>query len=151
MSNTQASTQESVAETIQQDTQEDANTTSKAKEQLSQSWGEAVDEFKRVTTSLGVDWSDDDLNASKALTQLREQNPDIKTLFRNIDTATFETRAKLKWNTRMALRYARLESRKQFQSTVTPKLHQAKDQLLQTSEQLSEKLEEMKARFNKAS
>ena len=128
-----------------------AQATDKARRQLSQGWHDTMEELKRVGADLGIDWSEDDLNAKKVLDQLIQHNPDLKTLVRTIDSATFETRAKIKWNTKMALRYAQLEGQKQYRSTFQPKIHQAKDHFFQTTDQFSDRLEEVKAKLKKAS
>ncbi len=81
--------------------------------------------------------------------KIRANNPSVKHLFRNVDTATYDTRKSLEWNLTMMAAYAKLQAEKAIEKDVAPKLKAYAEQLEAQLAQLSDKANELKSKLTK--
>ncbi len=103
-------------------------------------------EGKRVLKQLGADL-DNAPTLADVVAQLREKNPDLKTLSYNLDAATYDLRERLKWNTRMMAAYSQLQAEKAFEEKVKPQLQAYTEQLENQLRALREKAETVADKF----
>ncbi|RMF17079.1 MAG: hypothetical protein D6758_06940 [Gammaproteobacteria bacterium] len=103
-------------------------------------------EGKRVLKQLGADL-DQSRNLADVVAQLREKNPDLKTLSYNLDAATYDLRNRLVWNTRMMAAYSRLQAEKALDTKVKPQIQAYTEQLESQLKTLREKAESVAEKF----
>ncbi|WP_369601837.1 hypothetical protein AAIA72_02275 [Hahella sp. SMD15-11] len=103
-------------------------------------------EGKRVLKQLGADL-DNAPTLADVVAQLREKNPDLKTLSYNLDAATYDLRERLKWNARMMAAYSQLQAEKAFEEKVKPQLQAYTEQLENQLRALREKAETVADKF----
>lgn len=96
-------------------------------------------EGRRVLNQLGAELDAEDHSLAAVVKRLREKNPSLKVLGRNLDIATYDLRGRLNWNASMMAAYARMKAGERFESEVLPRLQKAREDLEVRVRQLLEK------------
>ena len=115
----------------------------KVQQQLSKQLEKARAEGDKVLLELGVNLQEAD-SLSDTIEQLRTHNPDINTLIKNINIATYDSRFSYRWNRRMVPAFAKLQANKAYNRNVKPRVEELKVQLGEQVQELNERANELK-------
>jgi predicted nucleic acid-binding Zn-ribbon protein len=89
--------------------------------QLKPKLDKATKEGKKALNQLGSS-AIEDKSIAEIIADIREHNPTLKSLILNLDSATYDARKQLSWNTTMMGAYAKLQAEIKFEKDIKPAL-----------------------------
>lgn len=77
-------------------------------------------EGRKILNGLGAELDSEENSPAEVIKRLRAHNPDLKTLFRNLDTATYDLRGRLNWDLAMLGAFTRMKVEKTYNQDIQP-------------------------------
>ena len=105
-------------------------------------------ETQRILKELGVAETDlSKVELNELVANLRKANPTLKTFFRNLDVATYDTRFRFNWNSTMISAYAKQQAEKTYHEEFKPKLDNMIEVINEQLKELQFRTQELRSKL----